>query len=146
MTGPGEGKIPLKARVSLADLELSCDVYLHVKGYSRARVTHVDVECSELNEALPPGSSTYATAYTRGGELRIRFREPLRRPRPAIELAIRCEELARALAPMRDVVYVGGKEGGIFIGFRREQIGKLEQLAASLGVPPRSARGPRYPD
>jgi fructose-1,6-bisphosphatase/inositol monophosphatase family enzyme len=110
---------------------------LHVKGYSRARVTHVDVECGELNEAVPPGAHAYATAYTRGGELRVRFREPLKAFGYARELVIMCPELAAVLAPMRDTVYVGGKEGGIFIGFRREQIRKLETLASSLGVAPR---------
>lgn len=138
MTGPGEGKIPLKARVLVGNRELSCDVYLHVKGYSRARVTHVDVECGELNEVVPPGAHAYATAYTRRGELRVRFREPLKAFGRVRELAILCPELAAALAPMRDVVYVGGKEGGIFIGFRREQIRKLEAFASSLGVSPRS--------
>ena len=142
MTGPGEGKIPLKARVLVGGRELGCDVYLHVKGYSRARVTHVDVECGELNEAVPPGARAYATAYTRGGELRVRFREPLKALGYARELVIMCPELAAALAPMRDLVYVGGKEGGVFIGFRREQIRKLEALASSLGVPPRSAGKP----
>ncbi len=139
MTGPGEGKIPLKAKVLVGSRELNCDVYLHVKGYSRARVTHVDVECDELNEAVPPGAHAYATAYTRGGELRVRFREPLKAFGFARELAIRCPDLAAALAPMRDTVYVGGKEGGIFIGFKREQIRKLEAFASSLGVPPRSS-------
>jgi len=129
----------LKAKVLVGSRELNCDVYLHVKGYSRARVTHVDVECDELNEAVPPGAHAYATAYTRGGELRVRFREPLKAFGFARELAIRCPDLAAALAPMRDTVYVGGKEGGIFIGFKREQIRKLEAFASSLGVPPRSS-------
>jgi hypothetical protein len=140
VTGPGEGKIPLKARVLVGSCELSCDVYLHVKGYSRARVTHVDVECDELNEALPPGAHAYATAYTKSRELRVRFREPLKAFGYARELVIMCPELAAVLAPMRDTVYVGGKEGGIFIGFRREQIRKLEAFASSLGVSPRSNR------
>lgn len=139
MTGPGEGKIPLKAKVLVGSRELDCDVYLHVKGYSRARVTHVDVECWELNEALPPGAHTYATAYTKGDELHVRFCEPLKAFGSARVLAIRCPQLAASLASMRDIVYVGGKEGGVFIGFRREQIRKLEALASSLGVPPRSS-------
>jgi hypothetical protein len=140
VTGPGEGKIPLKARVLIGSCELSCDVYLHVKGHSRAKVTHVDVECGELNEAVPPGAHAYATAYTKSGELRVRFREPLKAFGYARELVIMCPELATVLAPMRDAVYVGGKEGGIFIGFRREQIRKLEAFASSLGVSPRSNR------
>ena len=140
MTGPGEGKIPLKAKVLVGSRELSCDVYLHVKGYSRARVTHVDVECDEINEAVPRGAHAYATAYTRGGELRVHFREPLKTSSYARELRAQCPELAAALAPMRDAAYVGGKEGGIFIGFGRVHIQKLEALATNLGVQPRPSR------
>ncbi|MEM0226245.1 MAG: hypothetical protein QXP94_05420 [Thermofilaceae archaeon] len=138
MTGPGEGKIALKAKVYLGSRRVDCDVYLHVKGYSLARVTHLDVESDVLNEAIPPRASMYATAYTQAGALRVRFREPLEFGfGPVREIAVECPELAQALGPVRDVVYVGGKEGGIFIGFRREQIRKLEELATRLGVPPR---------
>lgn len=142
MTGPGEGKIPLDAKVYLSWRRVECDVYLHVRGYSLARVTHLDVESGVLNEAIPPRASTYATAYTAAGSLRLRFREPLKFSfGPVRELVIECSVLCEALGAMRDVVFVGGKEGGIFLGFRREQIGKLEELAARAGVPPRrSAR------
>jgi len=137
VTGPGEGKIPLEARVRLGAREVDCDVYLHVKGYSLARVTHVDVESEVLNEAIPPRSSMYATAYTQGGALRIRFQWPLRFSFGAArEMEIESPLLAGALGRVRDTVYVGGKHGGIFIGFRREQIRKLEELATRLGVPP----------
>lgn len=144
MTGPGEGKIPLKSRVFLfsgrSKAELRCSVYLHVKGYSMARVTHVDVEADELNELLPPGGSTYAVVYTVGKELRVKLREsgsPGGRGGRASEVSIECPELVGALAPMRSVAYVGGKEGGIFIGFRREFVRRLEELAVKLGVVPR---------
>ncbi len=144
MTGPGEGKIPLRSRVSLlygrSRAELHCSVYLHVKGYSRARVTHVDVEADRLNELLPPGDSTYAVVYTAGKELRVKLREggsPGGRGERAPEVSIECPELVSALAPMRSIAYVGGKEGGIFIGFKREFVRRLEELAAKLGVAPR---------
>ena len=40
MSGPGEGKIKIG----------KADVYIHVKGKSNARITHVDIELEELNE------------------------------------------------------------------------------------------------
>ncbi len=49
MSGPGEGKIHLG----------KADVYIHLKGKSRAMVTDVDVELDELNEIIEPGENTY---------------------------------------------------------------------------------------
>ncbi|MDP4039558.1 MAG: hypothetical protein Q8P57_03190 [Candidatus Pacearchaeota archaeon] len=49
MSGPGEGKIKLG----------KADVYIHVKGKSNARITHVDIELDALNEVIKDGESTY---------------------------------------------------------------------------------------
>ncbi len=73
MSGPGEGKIKIG----------KADVYIHLKGKSRATVTHVDIELDELNEIIKPGENTY----------------------------------------------VGSKEGGIFLGLKKEMIKRAEDLA-----------------
>ena len=44
MTGPAEGKIPIKIDFFFEGRKIPCDAYIHVKGYSRARVTHLDLE------------------------------------------------------------------------------------------------------
>ncbi len=49
MSGPREGKIKLG----------KADVYIHVKGKSRAQITHIDVELDALNDIIKPGESTY---------------------------------------------------------------------------------------
>lgn len=49
MSGPGDGKIHLG----------KADVYIHLKGKSRATVTHIDIELDELNEIIKPGENTY---------------------------------------------------------------------------------------
>ena len=49
MSGPGEGK----------KLIGKADVYIHVKGKSNARITHVDVELDKLNEIIKDGEATY---------------------------------------------------------------------------------------
>lgn len=72
MTGPGEGKIKLG----------KADVYIHVKGKSNARITHVDIELDELNKIMEPGESSY----------------------------------------------VQGKEGGVFLGLKKEMIKRAESL------------------
>ena len=49
MSGEGEGKIRLG----------KADVYIHVKGKSRARITHIDIELEELNKIIKNKESTY---------------------------------------------------------------------------------------
>lgn len=49
MSGPGEGKIKLG----------TADVYIHLKGKSRAQITHIDIELPELNDIIKPGENTY---------------------------------------------------------------------------------------
>ena len=56
MTGPGEGKIKLG----------KADVYIHLKGKSNARITHVDIELDELNKIIKPGEATYCQAKEGG--------------------------------------------------------------------------------
>lgn len=73
MSGPGEGKIKLG----------KADVYIHLKGKSRAQITHIDIELDELNDVIKPGESTY----------------------------------------------VGGKQGGVFLGLKKEMIERAEKRA-----------------
>ena len=49
MSGAGEGKKLLG----------KADVYVHEKGKSNARITHIDIELGELNEIVKPGEATY---------------------------------------------------------------------------------------
>jgi len=72
MSGPGYGKHKLK----------NVNVYIHEKGKSMARITHIDIECPALNKIIKSGESTY----------------------------------------------VGGKEGGVFIGLKKEMIERAERL------------------
>jgi len=50
MSGPGEGKKELKG----------AKVYIHEKGKSFARITHIDVEHPKLNKIIKPKEATYA--------------------------------------------------------------------------------------
>ncbi len=49
MSGPGKGKIKLG----------KADVYIHLKGKSRARITHIDIENEKLNKIIKPKESTF---------------------------------------------------------------------------------------
>jgi hypothetical protein len=56
MSGPGEGKIELKG----------AKVYIHEKGKSMARITHIDVEHPALNDIIKDGEATYAAGKPGG--------------------------------------------------------------------------------
>jgi hypothetical protein len=71
MTGKGEGK----------KLIGKANVYIHEKGKSNARITHIDIELDELNKIIKPGENSY----------------------------------------------VGGKEGGVFIGLKKNMIQRAEK-------------------
>ena len=71
MSGPGEGK----------KLIGKANVYIHEKGKSTARITHVDIELEELNKIIKPGEASY----------------------------------------------VQGKEGGVFIGLKKDMIERAEK-------------------
>ena len=49
MSGESEGKIRLG----------KADVYIHVKGKSRARITHIDIELDDLNKIIKNKESSY---------------------------------------------------------------------------------------
>ncbi len=48
MSGPGEGKHKLKG----------VKVYMHEKGKSRARITHIDIE-GPIEKVIRPGETTF---------------------------------------------------------------------------------------
>jgi len=72
MSGSGEGK----------KLIGKADVYIHEKGKSNARITHVDIELDALNKIMEPGEASYVQA----------------------------------------------KEGGVFIGLKKEMIERAEKI------------------
>ena len=56
MSGPGEGKYILKG----------AKVYVHEKGKSGARITHIDIEHPELNKIIKDKEATYAAGKPGG--------------------------------------------------------------------------------
>ena len=56
MSGPGKGKHEIK----------DVKVYIHEKGESGARITHIDIESDELNKIIKPKEATYAAGKPGG--------------------------------------------------------------------------------
>lgn len=140
MTGEAEGKLRVPCEVRLVTSEgvrrIDADVFIHVKGYSLARVTHLDIEHPELTGLLPPKGGGFFTIEGVAGGLRIGFR-PARRGVWSVEVA--SPLLNEVLGPGEVTrTWVGGKLGGIYVGFRREEVRKLEEVARRVfGVGPR---------
>ena len=147
MTGPGEGKIPIRATVKLShgniSKEIPCDVYLHVKGYSLARVTHIDLESDVLNEIIKPKEAYYVPFKVIDNKLIIRFNRVFYVKSYKIfisSIIVHSDELCKILGNISSKTYVGGKIGGIFLGFHRDVLNKLEEYATKLGIPPKGRK------
>ena len=56
MSGSGEGKIELK----------NAKIYIHLKGKSGARITHIDIEQNDLNDIIKDKEATYCAGKPGG--------------------------------------------------------------------------------
>lgn len=123
MSGPGIGKLLLEdVRVFVDNKEIKADVYIHVKGFSLARVTHLDIESDELNKILKPKEGGFFSIHGIDGGIEIKFEKN--------RVKVLNEVLSEVLKKGEKTrTWVGGKEGGIYIGFKKEQIEKLEKIA-----------------
>lgn len=145
LTGPGPGKIPLNAVVELilgveTIVVQDAEVYLHVRGWSRAFVTHIDIESPIMNEYVArPRSGFYARMLYRPLGLII---EATRALKPCI-IRVREGELLPKVFNVSEEswCFIGGKYGGIYIGFRKVYIERMESVAREhWGIEPRKRR------
>lgn len=126
MTGPGEGKIRLNAQVYLNGESLeNVDVYIHVKGYSLARVTHLDIEHPRINDFVSPHLGAFLKVIGVKNGLMIRGR--------SWNLIVKSPLLSDLLMIGEGTyAWVGGKIGGLYIGFKKKYIEKLEDKVIKL--------------
>lgn len=138
MTGRAEGKLELKkAEVFLVSkrkkVRLSgATVFIHVKGFSLARVTHLDVEHDILDNIIPPKRGYFLTIRGIRDGIKIELEKPKEIEYKNKKLLVSSimvlhPYLKKILKSTR--TWVGGKFGGIYIGFRKEQINRLEAIA-----------------
>ncbi|MGC9444932.1 MAG: hypothetical protein ACP5E9_08440 [Candidatus Methanospirareceae archaeon] len=123
MIVPTAGKVPLDAHVFLNEEELSgAHVYLHLKGYARATVTHLDLEHPALAGLIPPKTRTFCwiIGIERGILIRTEKNDTVK---------VLSAQLTTVLPQgQKTKTCVGGKANGLFIGFRRRELRKLEAL------------------
>ncbi|KJE49847.1 MULTISPECIES: hypothetical protein [unclassified Acidiplasma] len=120
------GKIKLRGIIMLDGNVLpDARIYIHIKGYSRAHVTHVDIESPELKKIILPHHSDYPEISWDSERVDIPVKGHL--------ITIIDKTLGN-LIKLNGNIYVGGKGKGIFLGFHKEQIKKLEEYGASIGI------------
>ncbi|MCR8488896.1 MAG: hypothetical protein NDP23_05035 [Crenarchaeota archaeon] len=125
MTGPGAGKIRMDAMVFLENDQVACNVYVHLKGYSRAKVTHLDVEGFNISAKRKLVPSVIV-----GGPNGIIIipSEPIIVEGRHIR-KIKIIGLKILNAGEKSGAYLGIKDGGFFVGLKRELMEKLEEIA-----------------
>ncbi|MEA2074820.1 MAG: hypothetical protein U9O85_03685 [Euryarchaeota archaeon] len=127
MTSPAEGKLPLVANVYLNEAELhNAHVYVHLKGYARATVTHLDVEHPSLSGLIPPKVRTFIwiVGIEDGILIRTEKGDRVKVIQPLLNKVLPQGEKTKTC--------VGGKFNGLFIGFRKRELVKLEAIAEKL--------------
>jgi hypothetical protein len=131
MTDPSEGKLPLEAQVYLNDAELEdAHVYVHLKGFARATVTHLDIEHPSLSGLIPPKVRTFIWIVGIENGILIRTEKD-------DTVKVVCLLLNQILPRgEKTKTCVGGKPTGLFIGFRRRELDKLKELAEQLLLEP----------
>ncbi|NPA24193.1 MAG: hypothetical protein GXO23_07865 [Crenarchaeota archaeon] len=137
MTGPGPGKIEIdcekvEIEIGRKTLTLRPKIYIHIKGWSLARVTHIDIEHENIENVL---------GIKRGeivGGFLIRHRTNVEIISKKFRLKIYSKTLLKLVPEnYKGGCVIGGKMGGIFIGIRKELIQILEEYGKTRGYEPK---------
>ena len=136
MSGPAHGKLELKnAKVYIQTkdkkfLLKNPIVYIHVKGYALARVTHLDIEHEILESLITPKKGKFLSIHGIKNGIEIVLEDSKEGKKEVKKIEILHPFLKEVLRENEKTrTWVGGKIGGIYIGFRKEQIEKLEAIA-----------------
>lgn len=145
MTGPAPGKLPVNADVELCKAEgcrrLDARVYVHLRGWSRARVTHIDIEAPGIETLVQPGRGrrgVYVRVYGTYNGLTI---TPLENVNWKIVIKS-SDPLLHPIPPGESCIgFLGAKRGGLYLGLSSPYHRILERLAETYrGVAPRYRR------
>lgn len=118
-------------------------VYFHLKGYQRARVTHLDVENRVIGKIIHRGRGNMLEIQGIKGGIRIHPKEEREitlgdKKIKVKELEICCPLLNKVLKPGETTrTWVGRKFDGIYVGFRKNEVSKIERtVEKEFGVKP----------
>ena len=130
MSGPGKGKIKIG----------TADVYIHLKGESGARITHVDVELDELNKIIKDKESSYVGGKPGGVFLGLR-KEMIKRADEEAE-RLRRQQNIELYAAMVEASKPYAAIGGYSRGLREGWLPPLPGAASSRSWASRSFPSP----
>lgn len=148
MTAQLSGKLRLDAEVYFltADEKVrvgDARVYFHLKGYERACVTHLDVENRVIGKIIHRGRGNMLEIKGIEGGIVVWPKEEreitLADKKIKVKaLEIRCSLLNDVLKPGETTrTWVGRKFDGIYVGFRKEQISRMERtVEKNFGLKP----------
>jgi len=145
--GPGKVEIGADVYLVLRDRKVKVDdaaVYVHVKGYMRARVTHIDIEDRILGKIIHRGRGNMLKITGIKGGIEVEPKKPTEMEIGGSRTVVYCLEVHHPVLNEvleigeSTVTWVGRKYDGIYIGFKEAQMKKLEQAAEkSYGVAPK---------
>jgi len=147
------GKIRLDAEtiVMPSGRRIDASVYLHLKGYARARVSHLDVEKIGLGRIIHRGRGNFleVKGIKQGLEVFAKESRTIEidgEQTPVSSIVIIYGPLNEILNEDKSTrVWVGRKYDGFYISFKREEMLRLEKVALErFGVRPlkRLAKAP----
>jgi len=131
------GKIRLDAETFLMPTgrKIGASVHLHLKGYAKARVSHLDVEKIGLGRIIHRGRGNFLEVKGIKHGLEISARESRTieidgEQTQVSSVVIVCLLLNEILKEDESTrAWVGRKHDGIYIGFKREEMQRLERVA-----------------
>jgi len=134
------GKIRLDAEtiVMPSGKRIDASVYLHLKGYARARVSHIDVEKIGLGRIIHRGRGNFleVKGIRQGLEVFARESRTIEidgKQTPISSIAIIYKPLNEILKENQLTrAWVGRKYDGFYISFRREEMQRLEKVALEI--------------
>ena len=131
------GKFRLNASAILmpSKRKIDAEVYVHLKGYARARVSHLDIEKMGLGKVIRRGRGNFLEIKGVENGLEVVLRENRQIILDGEEVAISsivitCPLLNEVMEKEKSTkAWVGRKYDGIYIGFRKTELERLEKLA-----------------
>jgi len=142
------GKIRIDAQVYLLSQEeklkvTEAPVYIHVKGYMRARVTHLDIENRALGRIIHRGRGNMLEINGIQGGIEIKPKHPAEINLDGTRIVVHRLELLHPIlnkvlkTGASTVTWVGRKYDGIYVGFKKFEIEELESIVKkTYGVVP----------
>jgi hypothetical protein len=139
------GKFRLDASAILMpdERKIDAEVYIHLKGYARARVSHLDVEKMGLGKVIRRGRGNFLEIRGVENGLEIVLREKRQiildeKEFSVSSIVVGCSLLNEVIEKEKSTrAWIGRKYDGIYIGFRRAELERLEKLALEkFGIKP----------